>query len=109
MTTYQDLVELANICAEQAGRQEGYDVSTYRVVFDEHPSIILEPRTELQRTGIGDLTNCGRSQRHSSRHPNENRCQWMRMDRCGYIRTDGFGRICPQKNFSGVDEHPAGE
>ena len=46
---------------------EGDGVSTCRVTFDEHRSIIREPRTEPPRTGIEDPTNCGRSQLHSFR------------------------------------------
>ena len=59
---------------------EGDGVSTCRVTFDEHRSIIREPRTEPPRTGIEDPTNCGRSELHSQHHADARACAWIAVD-----------------------------
>jgi len=77
--------------------REGDGISTYRGTFDDIVQSFVEPRTEPQRTGIGHLTNCGRSQRHYW-HPSRNsRCQCMRLDSCGF-QDDPHGR---SKKFFG--------
>ena len=61
--------------------------------FDEQRSIIDFLRTEPQRIGIGDLTNCGRFAPSLCAGSSENRCQCMRMDRCRYQTAPGSGGI----------------
>jgi hypothetical protein len=56
-----------------------------------------EPRTDPQRTGIGDPTNCGRSQRDYSHHSDESRCQCTRMDRCGTNAAPVMAEICGRR------------
>jgi hypothetical protein len=65
------------------------------VTLDEHRSIILVPRTEPQRTSIGDLT---RTIAASSWPPLTSKYMpGTRMDRCGYQGCSGTGGIGPQK------------
>jgi hypothetical protein len=61
------------------GRQ-GNRISICRVTFDEHRSIVREPRTKPQRTGIEAPTNRGRSQPHCRNHVDARACAWIGVD-----------------------------
>ena len=65
-----------------------------RVTFDEHGSMMREPRTEPQRIGIEAPTNCGRSQLHRWHYVDARACAWKAVD--GYVfltdRQKNFGR-----------------
>src|ERR1700758_3621490 len=52
-------------------------ISICRVTFDEHRSIVREPRTKPQRTGIEVPTNRGRSQPHCRNHVDASACAWI--------------------------------
>src|SRR5215467_15365360 len=55
-------------------------ISICRVTFDEHRSIVREPRTKPQRTGIEAPTNRGRSQPHCRNHVDARACAWIGAD-----------------------------
>jgi hypothetical protein len=61
------------------GRQ-GNRISICRVTFDEHRSIVREPRTKPQRTGIEAPTNRGRYQPHCRNHVDARVCAWIAVN-----------------------------
>src|SRR5215831_6434743 len=60
--------------------RQGDRISICRVTFDEHRSIVREPRTKPQRTGIEAPTNRRRSQPHCRNHVDARACAWIGVD-----------------------------
>jgi Complex I intermediate-associated protein 30 (CIA30) len=91
-------------CSSAGNRHEGRRPSGSHIAIDEQRSIVRELRTELQRTGIEDLTNSGRSQRLFWCQPRwyniKNGCPWTAVDANFVSHTGPICRIALQKLFA---------
>src|SRR5215467_12558967 len=81
-------------------------ISICRVTFDEHRSIVREPRTKPQRTGIEAPTNRGRSQPHCRSHVDARACAWIGVDAKMYPYGPSKKLLSEARRLAGVDGAP---